>query len=120
MSKKRRHPHRKKKHPVLKVILILVALIIIAISAILYTLYKNVDTTFSNSYTTFPKTTQVDLKNAQPFTTLIIETGTNNSKNIANAAVLATTNKATKQKTSMNLPAFAILPNTKKNGRAHV
>lgn len=113
MSKKRRHPHRKKKHPVLKVILILVALIIIAISAILYTLYKNVDTTFSNSYTTFPKTTQVDLKNAQPFTTLIIETGTNNSKNIAYAAVLASTNKATKQTTFMNFPVFATLPNTK-------
>lgn len=113
MSKKRRHPHRKKKHPVLKVILILVALIIIAISAIAYMLYKNVNTTFSNSYTNFPKTTHVDLKKAQPFTTLIIETGTNKSKNIAYAAVLASTNKTTKQTTFMNFPVFATLPNTK-------
>src|SRR5574339_594755 len=113
MSKKRRHTHRKKKHPVLKVILILVVLILVAIGAVAYSLYKNVDKTFSNAYMTFPKTTQVDLKKAQPFTTLIIETGTNNSKNITYAAVLASTNKATQQTTFMNFPVFATLPNTK-------
>ena len=113
MSKKRRHPHRKKKHPVLKVILILVVLILVAIGAIVYSMYKNVDRTFSNSYMNYPKTTQVDLKKSQPFTTLIIETGTNNSKKVAYAAVLASTNKTTKQTTFMNFPVFATLPNTK-------
>ena len=78
-----RHSHRKKKHTVLKVISVIVLLLIIAIASISYAAYRNIESTFSTSYENFPKTTSIDLKKSKTFTTLIIATGKNNSKNTA-------------------------------------
>ncbi|MDU0403252.1 Transcriptional regulator LytR [Lactococcus lactis] len=111
--KNRRHSHRKKKHTVLKVISVIVLLLIIAIASISYAAYRNIESTFSTSYENFPKTTSIDLKKSKTFTTLIIATGKNNSKNTAYATVLASTNVKTNQTTFMNFPVFATMPNQK-------
>jgi len=111
--KNKRHSRRKKKHTLLKIFSIIFFLIIIAIASITYATYRNIESTFSMSYMNFPKTTHVDLKKSKPFTTLIIATGKNNSKNIAYASVLASTNATTNQTTFMNFPVFAVMPNQK-------
>ena len=115
MNQKKRRHYRKKKHTVLKVISIIFVLVIIAVASIAYVAYRNVESTFSTSYENFPKTTSIDLKKSKTFTTLIIATGKNNSKNSAYATVLASTNVKTNQTTFMNFPVFATMPNQKNN-----
>lgn len=107
MNQKKRRHYRKKKHTVLKVISIIFVLVIIAVASIAYVAYRNVESTFSTSYENFPKTTSIHLKKSKTFTTLIILTGKNNSKNTAYATVLASTNVKTNQTTFMNFPVFA-------------
>ena len=87
MNQKKRRHYRKKKHTVLKVISIIFVLVIIAVASIAYVAYRNVESTFSTSYENFPKTTSIDLKKSKTFTTLIIATGKNNSKNSAYATM---------------------------------
>lgn len=113
MAQKKRRHYRKKKHTVLKVISIIFVLVIIAVASIAYAAYRNVESTFSTSYENFPKTTSINLKKSKTFTTLIIATGKNNSKNTAYATVLASTNVKTNQTTFMNFPVFATMPNQK-------
>lgn len=102
-----------KKFAALKEFLSLFVLLLFVLGAAVFSVYRTVDSTFSNSYMNVPQTTSVDFKKSEPFTTLLIETGTNNSKNVCYAAVLASTNATTKQTTFMNFPVFALIPNLK-------
>lgn len=111
-ANKHRRNH-KKKHTGLKVFISLFVLLLIVISSVAFAVYRSVDSTFSNSYMNVPNTTSVDLKKSEPFTTLIIEKGSNNSKNFCYAAVLASTNAKTNQTTFMNFPVLSVLPNQK-------
>ncbi|PCS01440.1 hypothetical protein [Lactococcus fujiensis] len=102
-----------KKFAALKEFLSLFVLLLLVLGAAVFSVYRTVDSTFSNSYMNVPQTTSVDFKKSEPFTTLLIETGTNNPKNVCYAAVLASTNATTKQTTFMNFPVFALIPNQK-------
>ncbi|WEV60865.1 LCP family protein [Streptococcaceae bacterium ESL0729] len=112
-SNKYRRRSYPKKHTGLKVFFSLLLLILIFLGAASFIIYRNIDAVFANSYKDFPQTTKADFKNSDAFTTLIIESGHNNSTDIAYAAVLASTNAKTKQTTFMNFPVFAIMPNQK-------
>ncbi len=107
--KKHRH-HKKRRHLGLKIFLSILLLIIIAVSGLAYGIYKNLEGTFNAAYVKGPQTTAVNFSKSQPFTTLLIETGTLNSKNTCLAAVVASTNVSSKQTTFVNFPVNATLP----------
>lgn len=99
-----RHHHHKKRHLGLKIFLSIVVIVIIAIGAVAFNIYRRVNNSFSSTYIDIPGTTAVNLKKAEPFTTLLIETGNVDSKESCVAAVVASVNPKTKETTFLNFP----------------
>lgn len=113
MSEQQRHHHRhhsRKRHLGLKIFLSVLVLLVLLIGGITYGVYKSVENGYNNAYSANSKTTAVDFSKKQPFTTLLVLTGTTNNQKQVYATAVSSTNNQTKKTTILNFPVTDVLP----------